>query len=188
VLISLAALWAVTIGLGASVMWKYEDTPGRLAAPPAVWPGNVPFHPAKDRDTLLLFVHPECPCSRATLEELARIMVFRHRLEAQVFFFAPKGSPQWRGSGLYDSARHIPGVRALSDPDGFMGRRFGARTSGQALLYDDHGHLLFNGGITGARGHAGDNDGVDAIVALIHGETPATRTTPVFGCSIYGAE
>ncbi|HEY6421580.1 MAG TPA: hypothetical protein VIX59_21490 [Candidatus Binataceae bacterium] len=40
------------------------------------------------------------------------------------------------------------------------------------MLYDRRGRLLFSGGITGARGHFGDNAGVSAIVALI--DTPAS--------------
>ena len=47
----------------------------------------------------------------------------------------------------------------LRDDDGAEARRFGAETSGQTLLYDARGALAFSGGITGARGHAGDNAG-----------------------------
>ena len=38
-------------------------------------------------------------------------------------------------------------------------QRFGAETSGQTLLYDRDGRLLFSGGTTGSRGHDGDNAG-----------------------------
>ena len=56
----------------------------------------------------------------------------------------------------------------LRDDDGAEARRFGAETSGQTLLYDEHGALLFSGGITGARGHAGDNAGRASLVALLN--------------------
>ena len=45
--------------------------------------------------------------------------------------------------------------------------------------------LLFSGGITVARGHAGDNTGRGAIEELIDGETAVSRRTPVFGCALY---
>ena len=186
VLFPLAALWLLAIGAGATVLVKYANTPGRLAAPPEEWPANVPILPVKGEHTLLVFLHPECPCSRATIEELAHVMAARVTVQSFVFFFAPNGSPEWRHSDLYESAKRIPGVRVLPDPDGFVGQRFGAHTSGQTLLYDSRGHLLFNGGITASRGHVGDNDGVDAIAALLRGEVPATRTTPVFGCLLDG--
>ena len=38
-----------------------------------------------------------------------------------------------------------------------------AITSGQTLLYDTKGHLVFSGGITGGRGHEGDNTGRESI-------------------------
>jgi hypothetical protein len=73
---------------------------------------------------------------------------------------------------------------ALLDRDAAESRRFRAETSGDALLYDEHGRLLFSGGITVARGHAGDNAGLGAIEALVRGDTNVRRQTPVFGCAL----
>jgi hypothetical protein len=44
--------------------------------------------------------------------------------------------------------------------------------------------LLFAGGITAARGHAGDNAGRSAIETLLAGGRPGYDRTPVFGCPI----
>lgn len=70
------------------------------------------------------------------------------------------------------------------DPDGVEARRFGAETSGHTLLFGADGHLLFSGGITASRGHSGDNDGENAIVALLNHQIPALTRTLVFGCSL----
>jgi hypothetical protein len=43
---------------------------------------------------------------------------------------------------------------------------------------------MFSGGITDARGHAGDNDGRDAVEAYLTGGVPGCTQTPVFGCPI----
>jgi hypothetical protein len=184
----LVGVWAIAIGVGGFSLLRYANTPGRLAAPPADWPANVPLRQTQGKQTLVLFLHPECPCSAATVGELARIMVWKQSIEAFALFLAPGNAPEWRASALYDNTRRIPGVRIVSDPEGWIGRRFGARTSGQALLYDQCGKLQFNGGITISRGHNGDNDGVDSIVALVRGVKPKARTTPVFGCALYGDE
>jgi hypothetical protein len=180
------AVWMLTVGFGAATMFRYAGTPGRIAAPPREWPRDAAIRPSQGKYSLLLFVHPECPCSRASMEELARLMVSPRQLDAVVVFFAPESAPDWKNSDLYASARRIPGVRVVTDPDGSIGRQFGVRTSGQTLLFDTRGALAFNGGITIARGHAGDNEGVDAIAALLRGGAPLHRTTPVFGCSLYG--
>jgi hypothetical protein len=52
------------------------------------------------------------------------------------------------------------------------------------LLYDRHGILLFSGGVTGVRGHAGDNIGEERLVALVKGEGTDRRDSPVFGCAL----
>ena len=82
----------------------------------------------------------------------------------------------------------IPGVRPVEDLDGREALRFGAVTSGQTLLYDVSGRLLFNGGITAARGHAGTNDGRDAVLSLLANGSSLRHTTRVFGCSLLGGE
>jgi hypothetical protein len=79
-------------------------------------------------------------------------------------------------------------VEILRDDDAVEARRFGVFTSGQSLLYAPDGALLFSGGITASRGHAGDNAGIAAIAALARGRGAATTETPVFGCALRSEE
>ena len=73
----------------------------------------------------------------------------------------------------------------VSDLDGAEARRFGAETSGHTLLFDLDGNLLFSGGITQSRGHAGGNAGESAIVSLVNTRTADRARTLVFGCSLF---
>jgi hypothetical protein len=57
-------------------------------------------------------------------------------------------------------------------------------TSGAVLLYSSDGKLLFQGGITPARGHQGDSFGRQRILALLDGDAPDRRDAPVFGCAL----
>jgi hypothetical protein len=91
----------------------------------------------------------------------------------------------WERTGLWDAASAIPGVTALRDEDGREASVFRAETSGQTFLYAPDGHLLFSGGTTGARGHAGDNAGRATILALLTNGTADRHGTPVFGCSLF---
>jgi hypothetical protein len=137
-----------------------------------------------------MFAHPQCGCSKASLGELAIIMArARDKVAAYVFFYVPADQPKtWAHTDLWDEAKAIPGVHTAEDQQNSMAEAFGVFTSGQILLYDVDGQLVFNGGITASRGHSGDSYGRDAILALIGG-TPRGQANlpikaPVFGCSL----
>jgi hypothetical protein len=107
------------------------------------------------------------------------------RVTAHVLVVRPPDAPDgWEQTDLWRSAADIPGVDVVRDDDGAEMGRFGALTSGQVVLYDPSGRLLFAGGITASRGHEGGNAGRDAIVALVTGTDAAPRATPVFGCAL----
>jgi hypothetical protein len=78
----------------------------------------------------------------------------------------------------------MPGLRVIDDRGSAIAKQFGAATSGQVLVYDDHAQLRFSGGITAYRGHSGDNVGRDLILALERGQRTLLTNTPVFGCSL----
>jgi hypothetical protein len=134
----------------------------------------------------MMLAHPRCPCTRASIGELAQIMAEgQGKLKAYVVFSRPAGAgADWNDTGMWKNAAEIPGVTPVGDDDGFETRRFGAETSGHTLLFDPDGRLLFSGGITAARGHAGDNVGESAIVSLVREQPAARPTTPVFGCKL----
>ena len=187
VLLVAMTLWLFAVGGGLSVLWGYENTPGVSAEPPPTWPADSRIQRAPDGATLVGLVHPHCPCTRATIGELAQLMAHTQgRLTAYVLFLKPAGfSDDWEKTDLWQSAVSIPGVRAKVDDDGAEARRFHAATSGQTILYDREGRLLFSGGITLSRGHSGDNAGRSAIVALVNAESADRTETSVFGCPLF---
>jgi hypothetical protein len=186
------ALWIPAVAFGIRIMWQYSATPGHPAEPPVNWPARASIERAKSRPMLLLFAHPHCPCSRASIGELAIVMAHaRGQLDVNVFFYLPSAeSSTWAATDLWRSASAIPGVRVFEDRSAVTAQSFGVFTSGQALLYDAKGGLLFKGGITASRGHSGDNDGRRAITSLLQGDTlpqiSRPVVTPVFGCSLRG--
>lgn len=175
------------MGIGLSIVWRYENTPGVGATPPSAWPVDSKIDRAADRATLVLVVHPHCPCSRASLGELSVLMAHSQgRMSTHVLFIRPIGfSEDWEKTDLWKTAAAIPGVQVLSDVGGVEARRFQSATSGQAILYDAQGVLLFSGGITGSRGHSGDNAGRSAIVSLLNHERAEREEAFVFGCPLF---
>jgi len=185
--IQLVALWSVLCAAGVWTLVRYEATPAAVTAvAPATWPAESRFPRAANRAVLLTFLHPYCPCSRATLEEVDKI-VARHGAAAdvRVVIVRPVGAPAaWAKAPLVASARALPGVTVVDDEDGVEAARFGATTSGATVLYGRDGRLLFHGGITISRGHVGGNPGEDAVVQCLTDGRPERDEAPVFGCPL----
>jgi hypothetical protein len=178
--------WVLAISYGLVLLWDYDAGPAPPGHPPARWPVASRLGPAKTRATLVMAAHPHCPCTRASIGELDVLMAQSAELvEAYVLFYTPDGVlNSWERTDLWTSAAAIPGVHAMRDDNGLEAGLFGALASGQVMLYSASGELLFSGGITGSRGHAGDNAGRDAIGALLRREPAVRAVTPVFGCTL----
>ena len=182
-----AVVWLTVIGIGFASLWRYAYTPGRDADTSPVWPSRTSLQHDPHRPTLVLIVSPGCPCSQATIRELARIVARAPGKAAalRLIFDAQTGDgrpPQ--ESRLWGMAQEIPGAVSVMDGDGREAAAFGAHVSGQAFLYDAAGRLRFSGGVTAARGHGGDNDGAESVVALLATGTSPVEHTPVFGCAL----
>jgi hypothetical protein len=179
-------LWLAATSLGFWCFECYKAAPGGQQEAPVEWPAESTLRRSADHPTLILFAHPHCPCTAASLHELERLVALeRGRVEFQVMFVKPPGvADGWVDSGLWDAAGRIPGVHVSCDEDGRQARLFGAATSGQVVLYSPRGELLFSGGITPSRGHEGDSPGRVAILDILASRPPLCRQTPVFGCSL----
>jgi hypothetical protein len=184
---ALTAVWLTCVTSGLWVVWAYENRPGSDAKAPDRWPADSTLVSASDRPTLLFVAHPQCTCTRASIGELAEVLarVPTHP-KAYVLFLRPSVfEPGWEKTDLWRSAAALPNVTVLRDDDGAEARRFGVETSGETLLYDSRGTLIYSGGITGSRGHAGDNAGETALVALLnHGRADRSGAS-VFGCPLF---
>ncbi|MHB8637648.1 MAG: RedB protein [Fimbriimonadaceae bacterium] len=168
--------WLALIIFGGVKLELYSATPGRRATGASVDAGKR-FH-------LYLFLHPLCPCSSATLSELNRLQAsVRTPLDVTAVIdnagFAPHVA-----APLLRRLASAPGIAVEVDANGHETASFGARTSGQVLLYNAAGVLEFSGGLTSARGHEGDSAGEAAIIDIVDGRTPVCRATPTFGCAL----
>lgn len=179
-------IWLLVVCTGSLLMAQYSQTAGATGTAPALWPEASWVSHDPVLPSLVMFLHPRCPCSRATLGELEQLMAHRQGLfSAQVWFIQPEGMTEdWVKTDLWHAAAAIPGVQVSVDHEGAEARRFQAVTSGQTLLYDVGGGLIFQGGITLARGHAGDNPGRDAIESLLKQQITHASSTPVYGCAL----
>jgi hypothetical protein len=180
-------LWAFLVTTGMVWMVRYQMTPGAQASElPSRWPANVSFTPNDHGWTLVMMLHPQCPCSRASIHELSELISrSAGNITAHILFVQPPGAPAgWCDGALWSAAKQLPGVSVAVDANARDATIFGATTSGEVLLYDSAGMLRFGGGITDGRGHEGDNAGYLAILSLIRGEQANVASAPVYGCSL----
>jgi len=168
------------------LLWHLKAEAGPAAPAPPRWPSASTLSRTPGRATLVMFTHPRCACTRASLAELRQLMSrFSAQLTAYVEVASPNGAPpDWPDGATRDAATSIAGVHLVVDADEREAHRFGAMTSGHVVLYDADGALRYSGGITGARGHVGDNAGLDTVAAILDGMHDLHAIGPVFGCPL----
>jgi hypothetical protein len=182
---TLVAVWSAAVATGLGLLAAYANNAGKWSAAPAAigQRGDT----KSERHRLYMFLHPRCPCSVASVNELARIMSrCAAQFDATIYFVRPESQPaDWENGTLWNLASAIPGVKVETDVGGRVAGQFHANTSGEVFVYDCRGKLRFHGGITAARGHAGDNLGESAVIAIALGEESYVERSPVFGCPFH---
>lgn len=180
-------VWFVVVAALFACLWTYESTAGSSGEPSATWPTDISLQQPREGRALLLFAHPRCPCTRASLRELRKVLANGPSFESAriLFFCPPDAGADWTDTALVREARSIGGVEVGFDENGRLARTFGVETSGHLLLYDASARLQFSGGITAKRNHEGENAGRDAVLAISQGRSPALKATPIFGCPLH---
>lgn len=174
-------LWAFSVSAGFVWVNQYKAEEGLPSTPPVSLPGNSQGQLPK----LMMFVHPKCFCSQASLNELARLLGDSPVKPAVNIVFADGfDAEETRNSALWQQARRITGATVSIDDDARLASALQVATSGDTLLYSAEGRLLFHGGITPSRGHEGDSLGRLRLLAAINGEKPDEGQSSVFGCPL----
>ncbi|WP_158265603.1 hypothetical protein [Blastopirellula marina] len=180
-------IWLVLVGSTFAWLIVYGSTAGSISSTPERWPANSDICRATGKKQLLVFLHSECPCSRATLDNLKPLLTDDHiEITLVCLGTSPIDSSDSLG-GCHQALRawkDYANVTVIFDRDGHEAQRFGALTSGHCLLYDIDDTLSFNGGVTSSRGHYGANSGFGILQSILHESHSADSTYPVFGCPL----
>jgi hypothetical protein len=176
-------LWLALVGCAMGALVRYKSTPGEAGVAPSRYPSGalIPLDP--ERVTVVMFAHPFCPCTSASLEELETVATrARDRMSLHVVFAREGASDaELERAATLRRAKALSGVRVHLD-DGGEARRFDARTSGYVVAYGADEGLLFAGGITSLRGHAGDSEGRRRLLSVVAGG--GAEHSSVFGCGL----
>jgi hypothetical protein len=181
-----ALLWIAAAAGGSLYMFVYESRPAPRSAMAEVWPEQVGLERNVGGFSLVMAVHPKCPCTRASVAELNTLMLgFGGRVRAIALVTKPFELPDlWSESDVTARLHEIPNVEVVRDLGGAKSDEFGVRSSGQTLLYDASGQLVFDGGITAFRGHEGPSVGSEMLKQIVAGKAVGHRHSETFGCSL----
>ena len=208
---SLVACW-FTASVG---VWAWTVAYGTTTAQPArsafANPAPIVGRPSlvSEQPTLYLFMHPRCPCTRATIAQLQRVLTAAGLNKADlpgvvVVATIPSGpsanhiaendiaengtaesDDAWRQSDTLRLASALPNATVFFDKGGVQARNFGAQASGSVALYAADGGLLFSGGVTVSRGHEGDCLGSEQLLQQIQNPNKSVHVTaPALGCRL----
>ena len=185
-LLILSVLWSIALLCGFILIAWYTNRAGEASFPPRSLSKTMPIS-LNQQYQLLMFIHPKCACSRSSIRELERLISrCPDSISCTFFCYLPsKKASQWSNSDIIKSTRSIPDSKTIYDIDGMWAKKFDAKTSGQVLLYDSAGMLLFSGGITAGRGHEGENTGRSFITNVVRNNSNESMQCPVFGCPIF---
>jgi hypothetical protein len=180
--------WIVVVSSGLWVMHAHDATPGAPGSPGKDWPAGSRIRFDRARVNLVMLAHPRCPCTRASIEELAALIeAGRDTVTAHIVFFVPREADRsWSVTESRRRAESIPGVRVLEDVEGAEAIQFGVESSGHVLVYDRTGRRIYSGGVTSARGRYGDNPARRRISKIIRDAAASDESQdgPTFGCPL----
>jgi hypothetical protein len=174
-------IWFLSLLVAFILLLKYSITPGE-AAIQSKWPVNSSLKRDESLPTLVIFLHADCPCSKASVSELEKITVLFYKPQFETDQ-SVKDSSLWKR--LLDTRANL-----LIDNDGVESKLFNSKTSGQTFLFSPEGSMIFSGGITESRGHEGESIGEDIILQYVNNRESIKNklTAFVFGCSLPNPE
>ena len=139
---------------------------------------------------IFVFIHSECPCTEASLDELSRLYTrlnddHSSDLNSYFIFSMPEGFHQdIKKSQLWQKASKFKNSELYIDHGAILVKQLNINTSGY-LLYFDSSVLKYCGGITQSRSHRGSNKGLNHLYKLLNQDSYKFYQFPTFGCALY---
>ena len=192
---AVACVWVVMTLAGLMALWNYSYSKAGPVEFFERWPSDSRIPRPHGTSNLVVFIHPRCPCSIATLVELARIqndLNHHAKVNISVVMWQPVHGMLWSESAAHSVCRNITSATVINDRGGIEAKRFTATASGTCFLFDEDGRLQFCGGLTQSRGHVGESLESNILLKVtqqgrqsIVTELPVS--TPVYGCSLFAS-
>lgn len=172
-------LWLALLGLEFHRAMAWEARPGTQGTPrPSLVTSRANLRTYK----LVMVAHPLCPCTAASLRQLALISERHPHLDVCIYFTQISSRDVQKSTNV-SIANSIPLAKISYVSENDQRANIGAATSGQVFLFNPDGKQVFNGGLTDGRGVEGDSKGTRSIDQILDGHL-LTATTGVYGCAL----
>ena len=173
---------------GTAVLWQQSErfrfTQGASSVAANTWPRLSKLARPADLPCLLVFVHEECPCARATFVELRKVLASVGKaswgwsirpLQLEVAFhrITAKTARQYY-------ARGKPEIEFVDPAEAESIRCHHIRL---CCSFESKRQPPFHGGITSGRGHEGDNVAEARLSLRLIGELARVESS-TYGCSL----
>ena len=86
VILIAGTVWLSLVVTGMAMIIRYANVPGASGVKPVNWPADSQIALDANRFTLVMFAHPHCPCTRASLGELEQLTLEHSGIENNVLF------------------------------------------------------------------------------------------------------
>jgi len=182
----LGAAWIASVAVVFHTWMDYEHDPGRSGEIRSDWPAESSLNFDAENGTLVVFLHPYCPCSEKGMKKLERILTLGSNKPTCHFLFSTivGDNNVESDSNNWQMAQALSPEGTQIDAEALEGGRFGANTSGLVVFYDAAGRLRFSGGITSERGGEQSNSFERLLAEAISGTDFPLIYTPVYGCPL----
>lgn len=133
-----------------------------------------------------LFVHPQCPCTRATLklvDRLHRELLVPPELTIYVASYDQIKS-DWSSSPNLRLAQQLDQAVVMEDKEANRAKSLGVKASGTLVVTDGEGNRLFAGGITAGRSCEQLNPSYFSVRNLLNNPATGLSNTVVYGCDL----
>ena len=131
--LGLVGVWGVVAIAGLIAVYAHAFKNEDIGRAEVIWPSDSSLEQSPDRCTLVMFAHPRCPCTLASLDSLARVMGVAD-CKAVVVFWQPDSDSQpvesssWRNSPSIKLAEKMQGLYTAE-----KGRRAGPEGNAKSV-------------------------------------------------------
>ena len=136
--------------------------------------------------TVVFFFSAHCPCQSAHDPRL-RVLYERYAPRGVRFVAIDSEATAATDVDAREAKARGYAFPIVSDPDGAFADELGAEFATFTVVVDDHGRVVYRGGIDSDRSHLTDDAQPwldDALGALIAGKTPRITESKPLGCAL----